>query len=80
MKFVIVITINQEAQNAPTGPDLAHIFRWDLRHLIGNGDDPIENAGPSVATGTADTVDHAKTTAQAYASYYALEQAYIYEV
>lgn len=82
MKFVIQITINEVAQNAPGGPDMANIFKWTL-HRYGGTDEgqvnPSENAGPAIATGTAAGVDAAKNTAEVYAQFYALETVYVYE-
>lgn len=80
-KFVVYINIDQDAQNSPTGPDLAHIFRWSLRRYLGTteggGGDPIENSGPEIATNRADSVANAKAAALAYASFYAQETVYI---
>lgn len=82
-KFVVFINIDSIYQNAPGGPDLSKIFRWSLRRFLGvtegGGADPIENAGPEIATGNADTVVNAKGQAQAYASYYAQETSYVYD-
>lgn len=82
-KFVIVVNINQDAQNAVGGPDMAHIFKWELHHYTGSSEgnqDPLENSGPTLATGSNDTVANAKATAQAYAGFYAQETVYTFEV
>lgn len=83
MKFVIFVNIDTEAQNAPGGPDLAHIFRWDLRRHKGSendGGDVLEHSGPSLASERADSVANARAAAEIYASFYAQEVAYVYEV
>lgn len=82
MKFVIFININTDAQNAPNGPDMEHIFKWDLRRWIGSDGrkgEITEQGGPTLATGTASSVEGAKATAQAYANFYAMETAYVYD-
>lgn len=82
MRFVIRVSVNTEAQNAPGGPDMSRIFTWSLYPFTGkdNQGNPAENSGFLLATGSSPSVDEAKAKAEAYASFYALETTYVYAI